>query len=160
MTNTRSQALVGGGAALTAVSAVLPWLVPSSAAQEFASDSGDSMGSISGIAVFTEGLQPLFSGPVVAGIAIALVAVALVAGGNQWADAGVIVGGGIVALVAAIWILAPGTIVGGGMGGAMLAAFLSPGIGLFLTILGGILILAGGVMSYTDDGAGSTAVPA
>lgn len=150
MSSTQSQGLVAGGALLTVVAAILPWLEPNSSLQELA-DSGSGGQSLSGIDIFTEGLQPIFSGPVAAVIAILLVVVAVALSGNDWADAVVIVGGAIVALVAALWIIAPGTIIGGGMGGAMVAAFLSPGIGVYLTILGGILILAGGAVSYTSD---------
>lgn len=151
MNDKRSLGLVAGGAGLTLVAAVLPWLKPSSSIQQMAEDSASGASAISGIDIFTEGLQPLFSGPIAVGIAILLVGIAVVAGGNEWADAGLIVGGGIVALVAGLWILAPGTIIGGGMAGSMIAAFLNPGIGVYLTILGGILILAGGATSYTSE---------
>lgn len=156
MTRTQTQALVAGGTLLTVIAAVLPWLKPNSTLQQLSSGSSGSQ-SVSGIGIFTEGVQPLFSGPIAVIIAIGLLVIAVLASGNEWADAAVIVGGGVVALVGALWILAPATIIGGGTAGQLAAALLSPGIGVYLTIVGGALILAGGVVSYVDADVGSDA---
>lgn len=156
MTDTRNQGLVAGGAALALVATILPWLEANSAIQQFGSSSGEA--SMNGLGIME--LQPLFSGPVTAIVAVVAVGVVFFASEKEWADVAVMACGGLVALVALLWILMPGTIVGGGMGGAMIAAMLGPGLGIYLTVLGGILILAGGALSYTSDDARAVTAPA
>jgi len=113
-------ALAGG--ALTAVGSVLPW----------ASTLGQSMSGLDGDGVIT-----LFLGVIVA-------AVVLFADWNKLAKGGAAALGGISTIIAfnAYSNLANA----GGLGSSLV----SPGYGLYLTILGGLVVAVGALLGYTS----------
>lgn len=90
--------------------------------------------------------SPIFNGVATAVLALVAGAAALLAAGNEQANVLVAVLGVLIALVAAVVLLSPGTV---GLS-EQITTNTSPAVGLYVTLLGGIGVTIGGFMSYAD----------
>lgn len=133
--------IVAVSGVVVAIAAFLAWL---SQAQVFGGPE-----AITGFELFSEA-NPIFSGVATLVLAVAAVAIGLLAPRNRQANVGVVVLGILVTLVGAVVLFSPETVFGSGFMGEIEAGASNPAIGLYLTLLGGIGILAGGLMSYAD----------
>jgi hypothetical protein len=147
--------LVIGGGILTVVSVVLPWL-------EFSTGGGSSSFGATTTSASANGLDMMdmsiiFSGAVTALLALVAVGLAIAASRNKNGRIGEIVLGGIVAVVGIIYIVSPSTAMGGGAGAQFVTALVNPSasFGVFLTILGGLLIAGGGALGFSNSGSRS-----
>lgn len=122
----RGQLVVFAGAAVTVVGAFLPWVTI------------DALG-ISRSGIDADGVITL--------------ALALVAGGGtavrwgRWARVGVGVAGAVVAGLGLLYVADP--LAGSGVTNQLARAAISPGTGLYVTALGGLVMLAGPILDYT-----------
>lgn len=123
------------------VAAFLAWATASALGQT---------GSINGIGLFSDG-SPIFNGVVTVLLGLVATVLVLAAPDNEGATIVAAVLGGLVVLIALAFVVVPETAFGGGIGGAIGAEIANPGIGVFLTILGGIGVLAGAAYSYTTE---------
>jgi hypothetical protein len=131
--------LVLAGGALTVVGAFLGWLTVSAFGRTGASSGIDMLDA-----------SPIFNGVVTVLAAVVAVVLTLAGGETQATKGLTVVAGAVIAGVAAVMILAPDVALGGGAGGQLAAAVTSPGIGVFATLLGGVLVLAGGAVTPTS----------
>jgi len=133
------QLAVIGGAVLALVGIVLPWATISILGQSESANGIDLVTSDTGSVLFSGGVTG----------ALALVAGAMAAFGNwgSTAQSGSLALGFIIAAVGVVHVVAPGTAIGlSGQQAQMASQLIETGIGVYATILGGIAILAGGVL--------------
>lgn len=130
--------VVVGSGVLTIVAVFLPWMTFSAFGQTGSSNGLDMMdGSI------------LFSGAVTAVLALVVVGLAVAASDNENARVAEAILGVLVAGIGAMYFLAPDVAMGGGLGGRFAAALADPAIGVIVTIVGGIGMIAGGLIGYS-----------
>ncbi len=131
-----------GGAAVTIVAAFLPWVTLG------------ALGSVSGID--GDGTFTLVMGAIVAGIVLF----------RDWGTVDHLATVALGVLVAGIGLMyvtdpAAGVDTGSEFGNQLVSEVLSPGMGVYLTLLGGIAITAGGALGYSNAGtSGRPAEPA
>ncbi|WP_135663697.1 hypothetical protein [Halorhabdus rudnickae] len=130
--------LIGVGALVAVVGAVLPWLT-------ITGGFGDGQ-SANGFDMISDAVLPLFSPILTIGLAVVAVVLTLGVPDNDLARIGEIVAGVVIALVAVIFVVSPGAVFGGGMEGELVGAFTDPGIGILVTLGAGSAIAAGGVV--------------
>lgn len=104
-------------------------------------------GALNGIDLFSDG-SPVFNGVVT--VLLGLVATVLVLAAPDNAAATIIAAvlGLLVVLIGLAFLVAPQTAYGDLLGGAIDVGFAETGVGVFVTILGGVGVVAGGVYSY------------
>lgn len=129
--------LVIVGTVLTAVAAVLPWLSASMGGE-----------SVNGIDLISDATLPIFSAGMTVVLAVVAVGLTVFAARNPNARTVETICGVLIVAVAAVFLFTPGTAFGGGQAGALVEAFVDPGIGTFATLGGGLAITAGGVLGY------------
>lgn len=105
-------------------------------------------GSVNGIDLLDS--SPIFNGAVTILLGVVATVLVLAAPDNEGATIIAAVLGGLVVLIGLAFVVVPETAFGGGIGGAIGAEIADPGIGVFVTILAGIGVLAGGVYSYAN----------
>lgn len=105
--------------------------------------------SINGIELFSEGSQ-IFNGVVTILLGLVASVLVLAAPDNEGATIVAAILGLLVVLVGLAFIFAPQTAFGDLLGGAVDIGLAEMGIGVYLTILGGIGVLAGGAYSYAN----------
>lgn len=138
---------VGTGGIVVAISTVV-LVVATVLAWATASALGQT-GSINGIDLFTDG-SPIFNGVVTVLLGLVATVLVLAAPDNEGATIGAAVLGLLVLLIGLAFVAAPQTAYGDFLGGAVDFGLVETGIGVYLTILGGIGVLAGGVYSYAN----------
>lgn len=138
---------VDTGGIVVAISTVV-LLVAAFLAWATASAFGAS-GSLNGIDLFSEG-SPIFNGVVTVLLGVVATVLVLAAPDNEGATIVATVLGLLVVLIGLAFIAAPQTAYGDLLGGAVDFGLAETGIGVYLTILGGIGVLAGGAYSYAN----------
>lgn len=131
--------LVAASGVVVAIAAFLAWLTQD---QLFGGSE-----AITGMELFSQA-NPLFSGVATLVLAIVAVVVTLLAPANRQANVGVVVIGILIALIGLVVLVSPETVFGSGFFDQVAASASNPAIGLYLTLLGGIGVFAGGLMSY------------
>lgn len=141
------QLLVVGGGLLALVAVALPWVT--------ASFMGQSV-SVSGYKLLTEGMgqqggSPIFNGGVTGALSVIAIGLTVARDWDQTTGNASIVLGLLIAVVGAMFVVAPATALGvSGQAAAMVSSIVNPGVGIYLTIVGGVAVLAGGAMDYTN----------
>ena len=121
-----------GGAAITIVAAFLPWITLG------------ALGSVSGID--GDGTFTLIMGAIVAGIVVA----------REWENVDQLATLALGVLVAGIGLMyvtdpAAGIDTGSEFGNQIVSEVVSPAVGVYLTLIGGVAITAGGALGYFGD---------
>lgn len=131
------QIAVAGGAALALLALVLPW-----------AEISIGGGSLTGLDLATsDNANVLFSGAVTGGLALVAGAVALFRRWDSTAQSATLALGFVVAAVGVVHVVSPATALGIESSQSQLASQLvTPGLGIYATILGGLVILAGGLL--------------
>ena len=137
------QLVVLVGAALAIVGAFLTWVSIGSGGLETAGGSA----SASGIAMFGD-VSPIFNGVVTAVLAVVCAALAATGFERENAQTAAVVLGVLVTVLAGVYVVAPNIPLGGGPGAQLVGALLQPGLGLWLTVLGGVGMAGGGLAAY------------
>ena len=145
MTTTRTSDLTTG-ALLTIASSVLVLLA--AFLGWMAASVGGATVSVTGLDLFTDG-SPIFNGLVTIVLGIVASALALAVTDSDAASAVTAFLGVLIALVALAFVIAPETALGGGFGASVGASLASAGLGVYLTLLGGLGVVAGGLANYT-----------
>ncbi|WP_136688629.1 hypothetical protein [Halorhabdus amylolytica] len=130
--------LIGVGALAAILGAFLPWLT-------ITGDLGDGR-SANGFDMISDAVFPLFSPILTIGLAVVAVVLTLGVPDNDLARIGEVVAGVVIALIAVIFVVSPGSVFGGGVEGELVGAFTDPGIGIMVTLAAGVAIAAGGVV--------------
>lgn len=144
MTRTDSVGVDAGGIVVAASTVVL--VIAAFLAWATASAFGET-GALNGIDLFSDG-SPIFNGVVTVLLGVIATILVLAAPDNE---ATTIIGavlGLLVVLIGLAFLVVPQTAYGDLLGGAIDLGFADSGIGVYLTILGGVGVLAGGVYSY------------
>lgn len=142
--------VVAVSALFVVIGAFLGWFaVPISEPLESVGGTGsiDALGSIDGIALFESGSQ-VFNGIVTIGLASIVATLALLAPDFEIVNVLTAVGGLCIELIAVAFLVAPDIALQAVMEVPRDAALSSTGVGVYVTLVGGLGILLGGVVSY------------
>lgn len=146
MARTNSVGVDVGGIVVAASTVVL--LIAAFLAWAMASAFGET-GAVNGIDLFTDG-HPIFNGVVTVLLGLVATVLVLAAPDNEAATIIAAVLGLLVVLIGLAFLVVPQTAYGDLLGGAVDIGFADTGIGVYLTVVGGIGVLAGGLYSYAN----------
>lgn len=132
--------VVAASALLVVVGTFLGW---------FTVPVGDTLGSIDGIELFLAA-SPLFNGVVTATIAAMVTMLALFLGREERVNVLTAIAGLVVELVAVAFVVAPDVALGPTIDAGTAVTLTNTGIGVYVTLVGGLGILLGSVLSYRD----------
>lgn len=134
---TTGQGLSLAGAILTVIAVFLPWITVSVLGQT---------GSANGLDMLDA--NALFNGVVTLLLAVVVALVVLAGSWNETTQAVALVFGALVALIGVIYVVDPSFVFGGGLGGRIAAGMSDVGIGIVVTILGGVIMVVGAGLDY------------
>jgi hypothetical protein len=123
-----------GGATLSAISAFLPWITVSLGGMSTSQNGMDVAATLNGTVV-------LVLAAIVVGIVVA----------RDWeqSDAGAVAALGLITtLIGGMYVMDPAS--AANASGGLASSLISPGFGLYVTVLGGLGILVGGALGYQD----------
>lgn len=130
--------LVGTSAALVVVGAFLGW---------FTVPVGDTLGSIDGIELVAVG-SPLFNGLVTTTLATLATVLSLFLPARETVNLFAAIAGVAIELIAVAFVVAPAEALGPTVEAGSVTSLSNVGLGVFLTLLGGLGVLLGGYLSY------------
>jgi hypothetical protein len=130
--------VVGASGLLVVIGAFLGW---------FTVPVGDALGSIQGLDLVATG-SPIFNGLVTVLLATLVTGAAILLPDKEAANVLTTVGGLSIELIAVTFVLAPEMALGTAMAPGRSVALSNVGLGVYLTLVGGLGVILGGFLSY------------